>query len=93
MGFSHSVAPLLNSNRPGHRLEEPPLHGLQCEDRQVGRNDDAAGKEDRAQNFMRGLANFLRRGVRRIFPRKVAHHVFNHHHGAIHQHAKVKCAE
>ena len=48
-------------HRPRHGLEEPALHRLQREDRQIRSDDDAARKEDRPLHFVRRVANLLRR--------------------------------
>ena len=45
---------------PGHRLEEAAFYGLQGEDGQVGGDDDGDGVEDRALDFVRGLADLCR---------------------------------
>ena len=78
-------------DRPGHRLKQPALHSLQREDGQVGRDDDADREEDRALHLMRGLADlFIDREVFIAVVAQVAHDVFNHHHRAIDDHAKVQ---
>ena len=51
-------------HRPGHRLEQPPFHALQREDRQVGRDDDGDGVEDRPLHFVRGFADSFQHGAR-----------------------------
>ena len=77
-------------DRPGHRLEQASLDGLQCKDGQIRSNDNAAGKEDRPLYFVRGIANLLCRTPRVIFEGKVADDVFYHHHGAVYHHSEIQ---
>ncbi len=80
-------------DRPGHGLEEPAFDRLQREDGQIGSDDDAAGEEDRPLHFVRGLANLLRRRARVVRVREMADDVFDHHHGAVDDHAEVERAQ
>ena len=79
--------------RPGHGLEQTALDRLQREDRQVGRDDDAARVEHRPQHLIRRLADPLAGGARVILLRQVAHNVLNHDHRAIDHHAEIQCAQ
>ena len=49
------------AHHPGHGLEEAAFHCLQRKDGQVRGDDYAAGVEDGALDFVRGLADLLRR--------------------------------
>jgi len=75
-----------------HRLKQLPFHLLQCEDGQVGRDNDAYGIENWPLHFVGRFPN-AHHGGPRIGPAQVPHNVFHHHHGAIHHHAEIERAQ
>jgi hypothetical protein len=76
---------------PGHRAEQPAFHALERKNRQVGRNDDGDGVEDRSLHFVRCVADAVLHGFRDCFlMAQMTDDVFDHHHGAIHDHPEIE---
>ncbi len=79
---------------PGHGLEEPAFDRLQREDGQVRGDDDRDGVEDGPLDLVGGLADLLHRGLVGIaLVAEMADDVFDHHDGALDDHAEVERAE
>ena len=82
------------TDHPDHGLEEAAFDGLQGEDGQVRGDDHAARIEDGALDFVRGFADLLVGGHALLAGvAEVADDVFDHHHGAVDDHAEVERAE
>ena len=84
-------------HRPGHRFEQPPLHALQREDRDVSRDDDGDGVEYRPLHFVSRGANLIGHrqalAISGLLGVQVPHDVLDHHHRAIHHHAEIQRAQ
>ena len=78
---------------PRHGAEQAALDALQGEDGQIGNDDDDAGEEDRLLYFVGGSGDYLEKSLLPLGELDVAHDVFHHDHGAIHDHAEIECAE
>ena len=75
-------------------LKSRPSTACNVKDRQIGRNDDADGIEDRALYLMCCLPDLFRGRLGPIpLMTEVADDIFHHHHGAVHDHAEVQRAE
>ena len=78
---------------PGHGAEQAAFDALQGEDGQIGNDDDDAGEEDGLLHFVCGGSDQLEKSFLPLRKLDVAHDVFHHDHGAVHDHAEIERAE
>ena len=78
---------------PSHGAEQAAFDALQGEDRQVGNNNNDAGEEDRALDFVGRDGDGLHERLFCVAEGSVAEDVFDHHHRSVDDHAEVESAE
>ena len=75
-------------------LKRRPSTACKREDRQIGRDDDEDGVEDRPLHLMGRLLDFFVHRLRAVpRPVEMANDVLHHNHRAIHDHAEVQRAK
>src|SRR5579872_6325475 len=75
---------------PCHRMKESPFHALQGEDRQECRHRDENGVKDRPLNFVRGVADLLRRRPPVVCMAQMANDVLDENDCAFYHNAEIK---
>ena len=78
---------------PGHGAEEAAFDALQGEDGEIGNDNDDAGEEDRALDFVGGDGDRLHERLLGVAEGGVAEDVFDHHDRSVDDHAEVERAE